>query len=425
MICWAFFDFILKTSDMPRVLFLMPTKTYRASAFLAAAVKLNIDAVVGSERKQALEVFTPDRTLTLDFSNPGKATQTIIEFAKKHPVNAIIPVDENTAVIGSLASEALDLPRNSPESAIAAREKQRMRAILNKADLPSPDSTVFSTKEEPKELAQKIKYPCVLKPLFLSSSRGVIRANEPAEFISAFKRIKTILSDPEIIKSDPKLSRQILVETFVPGDEVAVEGIFTEGKLKVLAIFDKPDPLNGPYFEETIYVTPSRHPEEILQQLESTVVQASQGMGIKHGAVHAELRINQDGVWLIEIAARSIGGMCSKVLRFDLDMSLEELIIRHAIGEKIEEFNREKQAAGVMMIPIPKLGILKEILGLKQAQSISGIEEIKITIPISQKVVPLPEGNKYLGFIFSRREKPEVVEETLKEAHERLEFVIE
>jgi len=410
---------------MPRVLFLMPTKTYRASAFLAAAEKLNIDAVVGSEQKQALEVFTPDRTLTLDFSDPEKATQTIVEFAKTDPLNAIIPVDEDTAVIGSLAAKALGLPHNSSESVIAAREKQRMRAILNKADLPSPDYTVFSTHEEPKKLAQKIKYPCVLKPLFLSSSRGVIRANDPAEFVPSFKRIKKILADPAIIKLDPKLSQRIMIETFIPGDEVAVEGIFTEGKLKILAIFDKPDPLNGPYFEETIYVTPSRHPQEIQQQLKNTIVQASQTMGIKHGAVHAELRINQDGVWLIEIAARSIGGLCSKTLRFDGDITLEELILRHAIGEKIERLNREKQAAGVMMIPISKLGILKGILGLEQAESVKGIEEIKITIPISQKVVPLPEGNKYLGFIFARSERPEEVEETLKKSHERLEFVIE
>jgi len=410
---------------MPRVLFLMPTKTYRASAFLAAAEKLNIDAVVGSEQKQALEVFTPDRTLTLDFSDPEKTKKVIVEFAEKHSLNAIIPVDEDTAVIGSLACKALGLPHNSPESAIAAREKQRMREILIKAGLPSPDYTVFSTQEEPEELAQKLKYPCVLKPLFLSSSRGVIRANEPVEFVSAFKRIKKILAEAKIIKVDKKLSRQILVEKFVRGDEVAVEGIFTEGKLKILTIFDKPDALNGPYFEETIYATPSRHPQEIQQQLENTITQASQAMGIKHGAVHAELRINQDGVWLIEIAARSIGGLCSKTLRFDGDITLEELILRHAIGENIEKLTREKQAAGVMMIPIPELGILKKILGLKQAESVKGVDEIKITIPISQKVVPLPEGNKYLGFIFARSERPEEVEEILKRAHERLEFVIE
>jgi len=410
---------------MPRVLFLMPTKTYRASAFLAAAEKLNIDAVVGSEQKQALEVFTPDRTLTLDFSDPEKAKKVIVEFAEKHSLNAIIPVDEDTAVIGSLACKALGLPHNSPESTIAAREKQRMREILIKAGLPSPEYTVFSTQEEPEELAQKLKYPCVLKPLFLSSSRGVIRANEPVEFVSAFKRIKKILAEAEIIKVDKKLSRQILVEKFVRGDEVAVEGIFTEGKLKILTIFDKPDALNGPYFEETIYVTPSRHPQEIQQQLENTITQASQAMGIKHGAVHAELRINQDGVWFIEIAARSIGGLCSKTLKFDADITLEELILRHAIGENIEKIAREKQAAGVMMIPIPELGILKKILGLKQAESVKGVDEIKITIPISQKVVPLPEGNKYLGFIFARSERPEEVEEILKRAHERLEFVIE
>ncbi len=403
----------------------MPTKTYRASSFLAAAEKLSIDAVVGSEKKQALEVFTPDKTLTLDFSYPAKTIQKIVEFAQKKTLHAIIPVDEDTAVIGALASKALRLPHNPPESAFAAREKHLMRGILTKAGLPSPDYVVVPTQEEPAELAENADYPCVLKPLFLSSSRGVIRANDAAEFTSSFIKIKKILADPQIMKLDPKLSQKIMVESFIPGNEVAVEGIFTDGRLKILAIFDKPDPLNGPYFEETIYVTPSRHSDETQQQLRNTMLQASQAVGIKHGAVHAELRINQGGVWLIEIAARSIGGLCSKTLKFDGDITLEELILRHAIGENIEKLNREKQASGVMMIPIPKAGTLREITGLEEAKSVSGIEEIKITIPISQQVTPLPEGNKYLGFIFARSEKPEQVEESLRKAHVRLDFVIE
>lgn len=410
---------------MPRVLFLMPTKTYRTSAFLAAAQKLNLRVVVGSEQQQALELFTHDKTLTLDFCEPEKAAQTILEFAQKSSIDAIIPVDEDTAVIASIASKSLSLPHNSPASAIAARQKHRMREILTRAGLPSPAYQVFSTRDEPEELAKKIEYPCVLKPLFLSSSRGVIRANEQAEFVSAFNKILSILAEPEIVKVDKKLSQRIMVERFVPGDEVALEGIFTDGRLKVLTIFDKPDPMEGPYFEETIYVTPSRHAEEIQNELADTVVEASTAMGIRHGAVHAELRINQDGVWLIEIAARSIGGLCSQVLRFEGDISLEELILRHAIGENIESASREKLAAGVMMIPIPEAGILKEIHGVKEAESVTGIESIKITIPITQKVVPLPEGNRYLGFIFARGEKPEEVEQSLREAHQRLEFKIQ
>lgn len=409
---------------MPRVLFLMPTNTYRAGAFLQAAGKLGVDAVVATEREQALSAFAREKNLTLDFNEPQKAQQRIVEFARTNPIRAVIPVDEETAVLATLASEGLGLPHNLLEGVLAAREKHRMREMLKRAGLPAPDFRIISLQDDPEHAANATNYPCVLKPLFLSTSRGVIRADNPAEFLEAAKRIARILEDPKLQESGGDLANKLLVERYVPGNEVAIEGIVIDGKLKVLAIFDKPDPLIGPYFEETIYVTPSRHPQAAQTALTETVAATANAMGIRTGPVHAELRFTQENIWVIEIAARSIGGLCSQTLRFQQDMTLEEVILMHAMGQNISAVEREALAAGVMMIPIPKAGKLQSVEGMERARDLSGIVDIRITIPLTQNVQPMPEGNRYLGFIFARARTPDAVESALRQAHALLTFEI-
>jgi biotin carboxylase len=264
----------------------------------------------------------------------------------------------------------------------------------------------------------------VVKPLFLSASRGVIRANDPVEFVAAFHRLAAILRRPEVAAQGGPLARQILVETYIPGVEVAVEGLLSRGRLRVLAIFDKPDPLEGPFFEETIYVTPSRLSASVQQSIVACTAQAVATLGLEHGPIHAELRVNDQGPWILEVAPRSIGGLCSRALRFGEGMSLEELILRHAMGLEVDSIIRERQAAGVMMIPIPQAGVLREVRGQDEARAVPGIEEIRLTIPLGQEVVPLPEGWRYLGFIFARDDTPEQVEAALRDAHRRMTFII-
>jgi biotin carboxylase len=402
----------------------MPTKTHRASAFLEAARQLKIKVVVGTDKRQALEEFTTGSSLTLNFYDSDSTKQAVVKFAKQYPIEAIIPVDDDTAVLAAVASEALGLPYNSPASVNAAREKHRMREILKKAGLPTPKFRLFSIKDKPTDISRTIEYPCILKPVFLAASRGVIRANNPAAFEQAFNRIVALLKEPDVAKRGGACANLILVENYIPGEEVALDGIVTRGKLKVLAIFDKPDPLVGPFFEETIYVTPSRHPDAVQEKIKNTVAQAAEAMGLKYGPVHAELRINEAGPWIIEVAARSIGGLCSRALRFSDDMSLEEVILRHALGMDIDSLEREKSASGVMMIPIPRGGIFTGVHGLDKARKVPGIEDIKITIPVSQKLIPLPEGAKYLGFIFARAAHPEDVEKSIREAYRLLDFKI-
>lgn len=416
--------------EKQRVLLLLPTRTYRATDFLEAALKLNVEVVVASEEAATTAKQSPRHTLVLDFGAPMAATEAIVEFAKTYPIAAIVGVDDDTTLLATTASEALGLPHNPIASAKATRDKYLLRQTLETNGVSVPAYQRFSIHDDVTEIAAKlgtdtsIGFPCIIKPLSLSASRGVIRADTPTEFVEASQRIAKLLHTLQEDTEHQYPSQYLLVENYIPGIEVALEGILLDGELKTLAVFDKPDPLEGPFFEETLYITPSRLPANVQDALHYATAEAANALGLRHGPIHAELRYNDKGAHLIEIAARTIGGLCARTLRFGTGMSLEELVIRQAIGEGVETLQRERQAAGVMMIPVPKAGILGEVRGKTAAHRVDGIVEVNITIPIGGEVVPLPEGARYLGFIFARAETPEAVEEALREAHQRLEFII-
>ena len=407
-----------------RLLLLMTTTSYRAHAFLEAAGRLGIPVVVGSERAQALAVVNPAGHLTLDFKAPEVASRTIVEFANAYPIGGVVAADDDGVMLAAMASAALGLPHNPVEGVAAARNKYRMRQILAETGLRSPRFWSFPIDQDPTAMARQVEYPCVVKPLALSASRGVIRADDPAQFVSAFQRLVAILQRPDVALSGRRAAQAILVERFIPGPEVALEGLLTDGTLRVLALFDKPDPLDGPFFEETIYVTPSRLASAVADDIAAYTAQVASALGLRHGPVHAELRLNEQGPWLLEIAPRSIGGLCSRTLRFGDGMSLEELVLRHTLELNVDACARERSSAGVMMIPIPQAGVFRQVKGQAEAMQVPAIEDIKLTIPIGQEVVPLPEGSRYLGFIFARDLTPAGVESALREAHRRLTFVI-
>jgi biotin carboxylase len=289
--------------------------------------------------------------------------------------------------------------------------------------VPVPRFQLVELSDDPARAAQKVEYPCVLKPLMLSASRGVIRANDPREFIAAFERIAAILAEPDAAPPDGA-HRALLVEEFVPGREIALEGLLVGGSLHVLAIFDKPDPLDGPFFEETIYVTPSRLPAATQARVAAVTRDACSALGLTEGPIHAELRVNERGPFVLEVAARSIGGLCARTLTFGTGLSLEDLILCHALGRPLESLERERRAAGVMMIPIPRAGCLVSVSGVEEARAVGAVEDVVITMHPGQEVIPLPEGWQYLGFIFARAETPAAVEGALREAHARLRFDI-
>jgi biotin carboxylase len=335
----------------------------------------------------------------------------------------VVGVDDVTAAAAAAIAERLGLRASPPAAVAAARDKFQMRQCLAAAGVPVPRFRRIRLDENPVLAARGVAFPCVLKPLSLSASRGVIRANTTEQFVVAFKRIGVLLRRDDVSVSGDA-AQYLLAEAYVPGLEVALEGLLRGGTLNVLALFDKPDPLEGPYFEETIYVTPSRLPEAVQDAIRATTVAACAALGLTEGPVHAELRVNDDGPWVLEVAARSIGGLCSRTLRFGTGMTLEEIILRHALGWPIATLERERPAAGVMMVPIPRGGTLRAVHGVEEAKAVPHVEDVVISAHVGQEVVPLPEGWQYLGFVFARSRDPAEVEDALRIAHSRLRFEI-
>jgi biotin carboxylase len=408
---------------MDRLLLLLPTTTYRTEDFLAAARALDVDLVCASEKPSTLQAHLPDHFLTLDFADPDGAAAAVAEFSRTRPLRAVVGVDDLTSVAAAAIAERLRLTSSGVAAVRTARDKYQMRECLAAAGLPVPRYRRLALKDDPFLAARGVAFPCVLKPLTLSASRGVIRANNVDQFMAAFRRISALLARDDVAVSGEGADF-LLAEAFVPGIEVALEGLLIGGTLHTLALFDKPDPLDGPFFEETLYVTPSRLPAEVQARIREVTARACAALGLAEGPVHAELRVNADGPWLLEVAARSIGGLCSRTLRFGTGMTLEELILRHALGRPIATLDRERRAAGVMMIPIPRAGRLRAVRGEDEARAVAGIDEVTITAHREQELIPLPEGWQYLGFIFARAETPEAVEAALRDAHARLSFEI-
>jgi D-alanine-D-alanine ligase-like ATP-grasp enzyme len=429
----------------PRLLLLLPTVTYRTVAFVEAARRLGVDVTVASEQPSTFERANPTGLVTLDFADPTHAAAQARAFARAHPVHGVVAVDDDTAVVAAAIAQELGLRGNPVAAARAARDKHQQRQLLAAAGVPVPRFELLTIAADPERVAGRAAYPCVLKPLRLSASRGVVRADTPAEFVAAFERIKKILEQAGCEMRDAEgagqhashiphpASRSLLVEAFVPGREVAVEGLVTRGSLQVLTIFDKPDPLDGPFFEETIYVTPSRLARMAQQEIAACAQAAVDALGLREGPIHAEIRHNDRGAWLIELAARPIGGRCSGALRFESrdaggetrEASLEEIVIRHALDMELPKLERERQASGVMMIPVPGAGVLRDVRGVGEARAVPLVEEVVITMHPGQKLVPWPEGSRYPGFIFARGGTSEAVETALRAAHARLEFLTE
>lgn len=397
---------------MPRVLLLLPTATYRASDFLDAAARLGVDIVVGSEYRQAMADSMGDRALVVPLSGGeaamGAAVEAIVALHARTPLDAVVAVDDQGVSVAAAAAERLGLRHNPPAAVAATRDKAAMRAALASASVRQPDYRVVAPRAHVATAAGAIGYPCVVKPVSRSASQGVIRVDDAEQADAAGVRVRAILGDCE---------EPLLVERFVDGAEVAVEALLVGGRLDLLAVFDKPDPLNGPFFEETIYVTPSQHPATVLDALTVATTRAAAALGLSEGPVHAELRIGAGGeVTMLELAARSIGGLCSRALRFGAGVSLEEVILRQALGLGLDGLEREAQASGVMMLPIRSGGILERVTGQDAALSVEGIVGVEISIAAGRPLVPLPEGDRYLGFVFARGATAEDVEGALRRA---------
>jgi biotin carboxylase len=392
-----------------QLLLFAATTGYQIREFASAGRRRGIDVILATDRCGRMDDPWGDGALPVKFDH--RMMQTL-ETLRGMRFDGVAAVGDGPAEAAAVAAEMLGVPFHPPAAARACHDKFLARELYQAAGMRTPwfFRTAFDT--DPSAAAERATYPCVLKPLGLSASRGVIRANNAEEFAAAFRRISRIGE------------RRLQVEGYIPGREFAVEGLVTAGRFQPLAIFDKPDPLEGPFFEETIYVTPSRQAARVQSELLETAARAVQALGLRHGPVHAELRHNAEGAWMLEMHARPIGGLCARALRFDRGTPLEELILRHSLGEDVSTAQLDGPASGVMMIPIPKGGIYERVEGVERASVVPGIEDVIVTASEGQRLIPLPEGSSYLGFLFARADTPDAVETALRQSHAELRFHI-
>jgi biotin carboxylase len=394
-----------------RILLFASKTGYQVAEFFGAAERLGIELVLATDRCHILDDPYGDRATPLRFETLPEEYDIEILRARG-PFDGVLAVGDRAAFLAAYCAERLGLRFHASEAVAAANDKSLTRRRFRAGGLQVPDFTLLGTGIGSGHGAFSHRFPCVLKPLHFSASRGVIRANDPAEFAAAEARIRKMTGDRE----------PLLVEDFIPGREFALEGLVIEGKLQTLAIFDKPEPLDGPFFEETIYVTPSGERGEVQHAIEDAAQRAVIALGLRRGPVHAEMRVNQRGVWMLEAAARPIGGLCSRVLRFENGTSLEEVLLLHAAGEDISRVKLAPGAHGVMMIPIPRAGVFRHADGVEAARATAGIEAVEITAKEGQLLEPLPEGASYLGFLFARAPDGEEAQQALHRAHACLRF---
>jgi biotin carboxylase len=411
-----------------RVLLLATTTGYQLRSFGDAARAVGVTLLLGTDRCDQLDDPWSDHAIAVRFSDDEQTIAGSVAACARERPDAVIAVGDRPTVLAAHVAASLGLEGNPAAAAIRSRNKLQARDAFRRAGLRTCDFQAVSLHDDAEVLACETAYPAILKPLALSGSRGVMRVDDGAGFVAAFARLRALMMSPDIRIERDAAHDAALIESFIPGEEFAIEGVLTRGDFQPFVIFDKPDPLDGPFFEESIYLAPSRQPAEIQDAIVSAVARAAHALGLRHGPVHAECRVNDSVVYVLEVAARPIGGLCAAALRFEHQptaVSLEEVLLRHALGEDIRAYRRESAASGVMMIPIPQRGVLKGVEGVDTARQVANVDDVRITAKADSTLVPLPEGHSYLGFIFAHAGDAPAVERALREAHAKLRFVIE
>lgn len=404
--------------NRPRVLLIAPPNSYRTTPYVETALALGVDVLIASEGRHSL-VSAIAQGLHVDFSDPLGSLELIEREARKRAFQGILATDDSTTEIAGLAARRLGLPYNRPEAVRIARRKDLARKALASSGIPVPEFRCLGLDRDWMSQIGGIPLPCVVKPLAMSGSRGVIRCDDLEQLRHAVRRVEAIIAEAP----DESERRQLLVESFIPGFEIALEGMLRHGELDVLAIFDKPDRLDGPFFEETYYISPSRLNRPVRNRVRSQVEKACRAYGLSEGPIHAECRINRQGVWILEMAARTIGGLCSRLFRYAVGSSLEELVLCHALGVSVKK-PEMAGGCGILMIPIPMAGVLRRVEGVAAAAATPFIQDVVIQVREGYELVPLPEGSSYLGFVFAVAPDAERAEQALRDAHARLNVVV-
>ena len=411
------------------MLLLATTTGYQTRMFAAAAAAHGVEIVYATDRCDHLDDPWRDGAIAVRFHEEWRSVDVILQALASRPVAGVLVVGDRPSVMAAHVARLLNLPGHPPQAVVIARDKRLSRERLKAAGLPVPEFFAVPAAIDPETLVSRVSFPAVIKPTVLSASRGVIRVDDQLSFVTAFARVGRLLASSDVQDLHDPESNVIQIESYIPGTEYALEGVLAHGELQTLAIFDKPDPLEGPFFEESIYVTPSRADAGVQQQITEAVGRAATAIGLHHGPVHAECRVNERGVYILEVAARPIGGLCAGALRFvtpgEPSIGLEQLLLRHAMGESVSAWTREVDASAVMMVPIPRSGVFRGVAGVDEAKAVAGIDDVVITAKPDQHLIALPEGASYLGFIFAHAPTPAGAEQAVRTAHACLRVTID
>lgn len=390
---------------------------------LAAAKARHFKTLVAATSRPCVDDDLVDRFLRI----PDRSSKEVAAYVERQCegllVSGVLASDDWDVVAAAMIADKLGLRFVGVETALAATNKFLMRQRLRNGGAVVPDFQCFAIGDNAGEIAKSLRFPVVIKPTYGQGSLGVIRADTVDEFEKAFQYTSRIIVDLDMRPSAVRDRSGILVEQYIPGEEYTVELLMHEGKPYSLAVFEKPDPLEGPYFEEGIYVTPIRRDEKIRSLLVEAAIRGSRALGIETGPCHCELRLSGELPYILEIAARPIGGFCSQVFADLMGFDLHDLVLQNAVGLPVMPPPiADGVALGVMMLPVPGRGNLARVSGVDRALDIDGIMSVKIHVEAGSRILPYPEQSCYIGTVLATGSSADEVVARLKSAAKAVSF---
>jgi biotin carboxylase len=415
---------------MPTVLLCTTTLGYQARAFDQAARRAGVTLRIVSDRCDHLENPWGDDAVPARFDRNLALVAPVLAALEQTPVDGVLAVGDRPAWLAAHIAHARGLPWHDPEAVAIATHKLRARGRWLAAGLPVPwFVSVPARGDDDLDRLSRVRFPSVIKPVGLSASRGVVRVDSPAALMAARDRLAALLARPDVRGAGSTDDETLIIEGFVPGHEFALDGVLEQGALRVFALFEKPDPLDGPYFEETIYVTPARLTPARQHVIAGHIARAALALGLHHGPIHAECRVDGDDIVVLEVAPRPIGGLCARAIPVvapdGTGCGLEDVLLAHALGRSLEGYGHQAIASGVLMVPVPSAGHLREVEGTEAVQAMPGVTDVVMTARPGTLLEPLPEGGRYPGFVFAQGEQPDDVIGTLRAASRGLRLVVD
>ena len=381
---------------MKKLLLVIPENSYKSNDFVVAAEKLGIDFLIITDSEQVSSKFSDTVII-----NKFDAELNKNNLKKLKDVTHVLPVDHSALKFSGYLVDLLEVKGNKLESINLSMNKYESRKIFNSLLDIKVNNEIIKNIDDVNTFINK-NGTSVLKPIYGTASKSVLKINNVEKNKEQIEKLMQDCFDQDLV-----------IEEYIDGKEYALEGTIINSELKKIVIFDKPVEYKHPYFEESIYITPSELSSEAEKRVVSIVDKACKKIGLEDGPVHVEFKINENQIFIIEINPRMIGGLCSRCLSFGLfKVSLEEIILHAFMNNELKNIELLNNYVGVLMIPTPKSGKFISI-NKEELEKIPNISNVEITVPEGSDLLEPPYGDKYLGFAFSQGIDKKTVNESL------------